>query len=102
MDEHITRREHEEFVKRMDEANERQSKRISILETDIRQIGELTAAVKELAASMKGMSSEQEKQGKRLETLEKRDGDKWRKVVETVITVVVSAVVGFALAHIGM
>lgn len=102
MDDYITHREHEEFVRRMDEANERQSKRLSIIETDIRQIGELTAAVKELAASMKGMSNEQEKQGKRLETLENRDGEMWRKVVGYIITAVVGIVLGFIFTQIGM
>lgn len=86
----------------MDEANDRQSKRISVLETDIRQIGELTAAVKELAASMKGMSSEQEKQGKRLETLENRDGEMWRKVVGYVITAVLGITIGFVFTQLGM
>lgn len=102
MDDFVTHREHEEFVKRMDEANERQSKRISILETDIRQIGELTTAVKELATSMKGMSKEQEKQGQRLETLENRDGEMWRKVVGYVVTAVIGIVLGFIFTQLGM
>lgn len=102
MDEFVTIREHKEFVKRMDEANEMQIKRINTLETDIKQIGELTAAVKELAASMKGMSKEQEKQGERLETLEKRDGEMWRKVVGYIITAVLGITIGFVFTQIGM
>ena len=42
MDAPITRAEHEEFVRRMDEANHRQSKRIEIVEKEVKQIGELT------------------------------------------------------------
>lgn len=102
MEEFVTIREHKEFVKRMDEANEKQCERLTTIETDIRQIGELTAAVKELAASMKGMSNEQEKQGKRLETLEKRDGEMWRKVVSHIITAALGIVICYIFTQIGM
>ena len=51
---------------------------------------------------MENMAKEQERQGKRLETLEKRDGDKWRKAVEAVITAVISGAAGFMLAHLGL
>lgn len=102
MDTPISRAEHEEFRKRIEEENNRQNKRIDILEGNVRQIGTLATSVEKLAVNMESMLKEQEKQGKRLETLEKRDGDKWRKVVETVITVIISGVVGFLLAHFGI
>lgn len=102
MDDFVTIREHKEFVKRMDEANQKQCERLTTIETDIRQIGELTTAVKELAVSMKGMSNEQEKQGKRLEALESRDGEMWRKVVGYVITAVLGVAIGFIFTQIGM
>lgn len=102
MDTPISRAEHEEFRKRIEEENNRQNKRIDILEGNVRQIGTLATSVEKLAVNMESMLKEQEKQGKRLETLEKRDGDKWRKVVETVITVIISGVVGFLLAHLGI
>lgn len=102
MDDFVTIREHKEFVKRMDEANQKQCERLTTIETDIRQIGELTTAVKELAVSMKGMSNEQEKQGKRLEILESRDGEMWRKVVGYVITAVLGIAIGFIFTRIGM
>ncbi len=98
----ISRAEHEEFCKRIEEENHRQNKRIDILEDSVKQIGGLATSVEKLAVNMESMVKEQEKQGKRLETLESRDGQKWRKVVEAVITVVVSGVVGFLLAHLGM
>ena len=100
--EYITRPEHEEFVRRMDEANDRQSKRLAIVENDIRQIGELTTSVKELATSMKGMSKEQAKQGERLEALESRDGEMWRKVVGYVVTAIVGIAIGFVATQLGI
>lgn len=109
MDTPISRGEHEAFkdwvqtnIQRLEEEDKRQNHRIDSLEDDVKHTGALATSVERLAVNMESMVKEQEKQGKRLETLEKRDGEKWRKVVETVITVVVSGVVGFILAHIGM
>lgn len=102
MDTPISRAEHEEFRKRIEEENNRQNKRIDTLEGNVRQIGTLATSVEKLAVNMESMLKEQEKQGRRLETLEKRDGEKWRKITETVITVIISGVVGFLLAHFGI
>ena len=100
---------HKEFEKRMISENERladedkrQNKRIDVLEDTVRQIGDLTASVKELAVSMKNMAKLQEQQGKDIEGLKNRDGEMWRKVTGYVITAVVSIVVGFIFAQIGM
>ena len=78
---------HKEFEKRMDIENrrlsdedKRQNRRIDDLEETVRQIGDLTASVKELAVSMKNMTNIQEQQGDRLKVLEDKDGAMWRKV----------------------
>lgn len=102
MDSAISRAEHEEFRKRMEEENHRQNKRIELLEENVKQTGALTASVEKLAANMTIMVKEQEKQGKRLETLEGRDGEMWRKVVGYVITAVVGILVGFIFTQIGI
>ncbi len=102
MEDNITRKEHEEFARRIDAENERQNKRIGLLEENVRQIGSLTASVEKLAVSMENMAKEQEKQGKRLETLENRDGEMWRKVVAYIATAIVGIVIGYVFTHIGM
>ena len=102
MDAPITRAEHEEFVRRMDEANHRQSKRIEIVEKEVKQIGELTTSIEKLALSMENMVKEQVNQGKRLEELEAKDGEMWRKVTGYLITAVVGIVIGFIFKQIGM
>ena len=48
------------------------------------------------------MLREQEQQGKRLEALEKRDGEKWRQVTGYVITTLIGAILGVCLKQIGM
>lgn len=98
----ITRKEHEEFVRRMDEANHRQSKRLDLVENDVRQIGTLTTSVEKLALSMENMAREQVKQGQKLDELESRDGKMWRKVTSYIITAVVGAVVCYIMTRIGM
>ena len=102
MDGVITRAEHEEFCRRIDEENRRQNRRIELLEEGEQRIATLTASVERLATSMESMLKEQERQGKRLETLEGRDGEMWRKVVGHVVTFAVGAVLAFLFAQIGL
>ena len=102
MDDAITRAEHEEFRKRLEEQNQRQDKRISLLEESVRQIGTLTTSVEKLALSMESMAKEQERQGERMEVLEGRDGEMWRKVVGYIATAVIGIVLGFVFTQIGM
>ena len=100
MEDAITRREHEEFSKRMSEENERQNKRIDLLEQSVLQVNDLIASVKVLAVNMENMLNEQKRQGARLEQLEGRDGEKWRSVVSYVITLVIGALISFALTKV--
>lgn len=93
---------HDEFALRMDEEHKRQNKRISDLETKVKDIGDLTASVASLAKSVEQMAKTQEKQNKRLETLEARDGEMWRKVVGYAVTFIVGAVLTFVFAKIGL
>lgn len=99
---YLPRREHEEFAKRQDAENNRQNRRIEELEESVRQNGALTTSVEKLALSMEGMLQEQEKQGKRLEVLESRDGEKWRKVTGYILTTIIGIVVGYIFTQIGM
>ena len=102
MDGAITRAEHEEFCRRIDEENRRQNRRIELLEDGEQCIATLTASVERLATSMESMLKEQERQGKRLDTLDSRDGEMWRMVVGHVVTFAVGAVLAFLFAQVGM
>lgn len=111
----ITKREHEEFARRQDEENRRQnkridalesnckySKRIETLESEVKELHNISAKIERLAIIMENMMQEQKEQGKRLETLEKRDGEKWRNVTGYIITAVIGIVIGFIFKQIGM
>ncbi len=109
MEDMMTKAQHEEFAKlmkseneRLADENKRQNKRLDSLENTVRQIGSLTASVQELASSMKSMLKEQEKQGRRLETLEGRDGEMWRKIISHIATTIVGIVVGYIFLKLGM
>ena len=101
MDQPITRAEHEEFKRRLEEENSRQDRRIALLEESVSKMGALSTSVEKLALSMESMVREQEKQVKRLETLESRDGEMWRKAVGYVLTAILGIVIGFVFTQIG-
>ncbi len=109
MDTPITRAEHEEFCRRMEIENKRladedkrQNHRIDILEENVQQISALAASTEKLAVNMENMLKVQEQQGKRLETLESRDGEMWRKVTGYIITAVIGIVIGYIFTQVGM
>ncbi len=102
MDTPITRAEHEEFKLRLEEENRRQDKRIELLEQNTKRLETLNTSIEKLAVNMESMLKEQVQQGKRLEVLEGRDGEKWRKAVGYVVTTIISIAIGFVFAQIGM
>lgn len=102
MEDYISREEHKEFCKRMEDEHTRQNRRIGLLEETTRQIGTLATSVEKMALSLESMVKEQEQQGKRLEVLEGRDGEMWRKVVGYLATAVVGIVIGYVFKQIGM
>lgn len=102
MENTISRAEHEEFSLRLAEENERQNKRIELLETNVRELNQLTTSVSKLASSIESMVKEQEKQGRRLETLEDRDGAMWRKIVAYGATALVGIFIGYIAHQLGL
>ena len=102
MDEYIRRQEHDEFARRMEDEHKRTSHRLSELEETVHQIGALPASVEKLALSVESMAKSQTKQEERLEELEGRDGQMWRKVSGYVVTAVIGIVIGYIFTQIGM
>lgn len=102
MDSALTRAEHNEFARRMEDEHVRQNHRISELEKALEQNNKLLVSVERLATSMETMQKEQSNQGERLKKLESRDGEMWRKLVGYVVTTIVGIVIGFLFMQIGM
>ena len=102
MEDVISRKEHEEFVRRMEDEHKRVNHRLSDLEDTVRQIGELTASAEKLAISVENMAKSQTKQEDRLEELESRDGKMWRKVSGYVLTTIIGSILTFIMMQVGI
>lgn len=99
---YLLRLEHEEFAKRMQDEHKRQDQRIEELEETLKQNNKLLVSVERLAVSMENMQKEVRDQGDRLETLESRDGEMWRKIVGYVVTAIAGGMVTFIFTQIGL
>ena len=82
MENYISRQEHDEFARRMEDEHKRTSHRLTELEETV--------------------TKTQARQGERLEELESRDGKMWRKVSGYVVTAVIGIVLGYIFTQIGM
>ena len=114
MDGAITSAEHEAFSdfmqaenKRIEEENNRQNKRLELLESNMQQIisqqlTTLTATIERLNLSVNNILKEQSEISERLKKLENRDGDMWRTVIKYAITAIVGGVLTFILTRIGI
>ena len=114
MDGAITRAEHEAFSdfmqaenKRIEEENNRQNKRLELLESNMQQIisqqlTTLTATIERLNLSVNNILKEQSEISERLKKLENRDGDMWRTVIKYAITAIVGGVLTFILTRLGI
>jgi len=93
---------HNEFVKRMEEENHRQNKRIEVIEDHVCEITKIATNVEKLAINMEHMVGELKDQGVRIKTLEDRDGEMWRKVVAYFLTSIISATIGYFSSKLGL
>ena len=74
---------------------------MELLEESIERLNALNTSIEKLAINMESMLKEQMRQGKRLEILENRDGEMWRKLLSYAATTIVGIIVGYIFTHIG-
>lgn len=98
----LTRAEHVEFARRMEDEHARQNKRISELETKAEENNKLLASIEKIAINVENIQKQLSVQGGKIEKLESRDGENWRKFVGYIICAVVGIVVGFIFNQFGM
>lgn len=91
-----------EKEKRLQDEDTRLGKRITAVEAKVDRISDLTVSVEKLAQSVQAMAKEMEEQGQRLQTMEARDGEKWRKAVSYVLTTILGAVLAVVSARLGL
>lgn len=65
-------------------------------------LDELVGAVKVLAVREENVENDVKEIKSNVKSLASKPGQRWEKVVETIITVVVGAIVGFIVAKFGL
>jgi tetrahydromethanopterin S-methyltransferase subunit B len=78
-----------------------QAARLDDLEA-VDNLSVINANVEKLTALLENSKETLERQEKRLEALEARDGEKWRQVTGYIITAVTGIILGFIATHLGL
>lgn len=102
MEDWVSRAEYDERQKRIDDENRRQNHRIDKLEKIADQLTDMAASIKAMVVSMQSMQKEQERQGERLDDIERKPADNWDKLVYSIIAMVAGAAVTWILARGGI
>lgn len=102
MDEFVRTDIFDERLKRVDDENTRQNKRIDKLEGALDKLNELASSVQLMAQNIATMTTELKRQSDRLEEIEKEPAEKWKKLTWFIITAVAGAAVGYILSKIGL
>lgn len=102
MDDFVSLALHNEFADKIKAEDERQNKRISMLEESMKQIYILNTSVEKIAMSVETLTHEIGEQNKRLKAIEDKPVQNWDKLVWAVGGAILSAVVAFILKEIGL
>lgn len=109
MDDYITRAEHTAFADKIEAENDRQNHRIAELERYIKEIQQLTVSVERMAVNLENMVKSQndmtrtlEKQGERLDAIEKEPAAKWKNATWIIIAGLIGAALSLFLSRIGL
>lgn len=104
---YIARSEHDEFTKRIDAENNRQNRRISALEENVKEIHSLTVSVERMAVNMENMLNAIERQGnliekqnERIDDIEKEPAKDYKGIKMEIVKTIISALVGGAVVAV--
>ena len=102
MDEYVTLTLHHEFADKIKQEDERQNKRISLLEESMKQIYDLNTSVEKIAMYMETLTTKIDEQNKRLKDIEDKPSQNWDKFIWLIFGIVLTAIVTFILKQIGI
>lgn len=91
---YITRVEHEEFTRRMEDEHHRQNARIAEMEESFRKIHALTLSIEKMALNIENMAIELKRQGDHIEKLEEAPGHNWNKLKDGILGAIAAAIGG--------
>ena len=97
---YISRAEHNEYAKRMEDEHKRVHNRLVTLENAHKQMQDLINNVGKMAVSMENMCSEIQSQGNRLERLEKIPSQSWNTIKNGLYNAIGATIGGAIIAGI--
>lgn len=89
-------------VAKLESQTEDNTRRIEALESKSEAINRLATATELMAQEQKRLGACIEQLTSKVAALESEPAKRWRLLVEKAITVVLAAILGFVLAHIGL
>lgn len=94
---YFSRREHEEFARRIEEEHDRTNFRLKRLEEHDETNTKTLLAIERLATGVENLQKQVSEQGERLEQIENRDGEAWRNAKWLIATALISGILGYLL-----
>lgn len=91
---YITREEHKEFARRLDAEEERQNRRLELLEENVQELQRTNITLERLTNNVEIMAKELSKQGERLENLEGVPAKDWNTLKAGIIGAIAAAIGG--------
>ena len=92
----------EERVTEVEQRAKSNSHRIDEMQSDLKNLTELTASVKVLATKQENVESDVREIKTDVKALTEKPGKRWDAIVAEVVTAIVAGLVGWALAHAGL
>lgn len=82
------------IVIEVEQRSKSNTKRLDRLEETTAAVQELATSIQLMAQNLERMTTEQEKQGERLEKLEQQPAERWNNMTRTIFTSLVSTLAG--------
>ena len=102
MDEFVPRSEYMERIGRSDDRMRDFDRRLSKVEEFGDKLQSMAISLQGMVVTLQSMQAEQKEQGERLKKIEEEPADNWRKFAWTIFACVVTGIVGFVLAKVGI
>ena len=102
MDEFVPRSEYMERIGRSDDRMRDFDRRLSKVEEFGDKLQSMAISLQGMVVTLQTMQKEQAEQGERLKKIEEEPSDSWKKFKWTIVTCIISGVVGYILAKGGI
>jgi hypothetical protein len=102
MDEYVTVAVHKEFADKIEREDDRQNKRIGLLEESMKQIYTLNISVEKIAMSIETLTTEIGEQNKRLKAIEDKPAQNWDKLLWAIGGAFITAIIAMVIKQVGL